>query len=209
RFPDKELLLTSKGRQGIDWIDRFKPSLVITDLHLPDVDGLQIVLKSVIKHPEVPALVVSGFVALEEVKEMTKGFENITFVSKPFQSQLLVEIINKVYSSDPDSLIRGMNLINLIQMIGIERKTCHLELAHDTETGIIAFEEGVLHFAASHNTVGKKALLEMLAWDDVSISVFNKKKTRRINVDEPMQKLIIELCQKFDEQSKNAPSFNN
>lgn len=43
RFPGVELLQATTGRQGVDMVRSERPDLVLLDMHLPDIPGLEVV----------------------------------------------------------------------------------------------------------------------------------------------------------------------
>ena len=42
-FPGVELLQATTGRQGVEMVRRERPDLVLLDMHLPDIPGLEVV----------------------------------------------------------------------------------------------------------------------------------------------------------------------
>lgn len=78
----------SSGREGLAKFDRIEPQLVITDVQLGDMSGLD-VLKHIKKGcPDVPVIVITAFGSIEmAVKAMNLGAFN--FVTKPFDRDTL------------------------------------------------------------------------------------------------------------------------
>ncbi|MCP4545640.1 MAG: response regulator [bacterium] len=82
-----ELNRSTEAGEGYDYL--------ITDIFMPDIDGLKIlkVIKS--EYPELPVLVITGFG--NEVLEATALAESNTgFLDKPFEIPELVEALNKL-----------------------------------------------------------------------------------------------------------------
>ena len=48
------------GEKGLAILEDFLPDLVITDIMMPDVDGLEVVQSIRSNHPHIPVLVISG-----------------------------------------------------------------------------------------------------------------------------------------------------
>ncbi len=76
------VLQAANGKEGIRSFDKAHPSLVLTDLKMPDMGGLE-VLKYVQKEaPDIPVIVVSGTDDIEDVKRALR-LGAVDFVSKP------------------------------------------------------------------------------------------------------------------------------
>lgn len=59
----------SNGASGIVWFKRHKPDLVLTDLRMPDMDGLSILRQVKAIDPDIPVIVVSGMGMVADVAE--------------------------------------------------------------------------------------------------------------------------------------------
>lgn len=61
------------GMNAMNEILELKPDLVLTDIHLPDVNGLEILYLVKRKHPETHVVVFTGSVTKEKVKLAYEG----------------------------------------------------------------------------------------------------------------------------------------
>ena len=78
----------SSGQQGLDKFEQLDPSLVITDVKLGDMNGLDILAHIKEKSPEIPVIVITAFGSIElAVKAMNMGA--FTFITKPFDRDTL------------------------------------------------------------------------------------------------------------------------
>ena len=83
-----DLITADSGRQGLELFSKNNPVLVITDVKLGDMDGLEVL--AAIKHesPETPVIVITAFGSIEmAVKAMHEGAFN--FITKPFDRETL------------------------------------------------------------------------------------------------------------------------
>lgn len=48
------------GSVGLDLLERNRPDLVITDIMMPEKDGLEVVIAMRHTHPEIPVIAISG-----------------------------------------------------------------------------------------------------------------------------------------------------
>ncbi len=84
------------GKTGIEILKSSSPSIVITDLRMPDVDGLQ-VLKTVRNwKPELPVIVVSGMGVVRDVVDALR-LGAVDYLIKPLvDMEVLVHSINRI-----------------------------------------------------------------------------------------------------------------
>ncbi|MDX2077614.1 MAG: response regulator transcription factor [bacterium] len=83
-----EAVSVGKGGTALDEIAMLSPDLVLLDIHLPDMNGLEI-LKKVRSHSFLPMIVMSGFERdRDRVVALEAGADD--FMSKPFSPDELV-----------------------------------------------------------------------------------------------------------------------
>ncbi|MDC7222077.1 MAG: response regulator [Spirochaetales bacterium] len=65
---DKEytVLTAENGKDGIDVFERERPDLVMTDLRMPEADGLEVLAHIKEKNPDIPVVVISGANSLDD-----------------------------------------------------------------------------------------------------------------------------------------------
>jgi CheY-like chemotaxis protein len=54
-------LYASNGREALELLDLVTPAAIITDLQMPELDGLQLVEQVRLRHPEIPTIVVTAY----------------------------------------------------------------------------------------------------------------------------------------------------
>jgi two-component system NtrC family response regulator len=78
----------ASGREGLALFRKHEPDLVITDVQLGDLDGLQILAAVKKESPITPVLVITAFGSIElAVRAMQEGA--FTFLAKPFDREAL------------------------------------------------------------------------------------------------------------------------
>ena len=88
------VVTAQNGRDGITNMAEEKPDLVIQDLMLPDIDGLELVkiLHKLPGREDVPILAFSSFLSkLESARSEPEDFQG--FISKPIEPSALVAIV--------------------------------------------------------------------------------------------------------------------
>ncbi|MEJ2691242.1 MAG: response regulator, partial [Deltaproteobacteria bacterium] len=98
----------SDGRQAQKLIQQAKYNLVLTDLHMPNVDGMALLSWVKKLQPEVDVILMSGELSPEAEQEARqKGAAD--FLTKPFSSKKLLEAIDRCRSKRTTSTSRAID----------------------------------------------------------------------------------------------------
>lgn len=78
---DYEVITAENGEEALQAVQDSPPDLVITDIRMPVMDGVELLPKLRERYPDVPVLALSGLVSYEDIEE--HGFDG--FVAKPMK----------------------------------------------------------------------------------------------------------------------------
>ncbi|HDR68528.1 MAG TPA: response regulator [Bacteroidaceae bacterium] len=84
------------GEKGIQILDSEKIDVLITDINMPYNSGLELIqhIKTNLNYT-IPVIIVSG-INLEVIKQQAKALGAVNYVTKPFDPEILVEMIKNV-----------------------------------------------------------------------------------------------------------------
>ncbi|MBI4395562.1 MAG: response regulator [Elusimicrobia bacterium] len=92
------VLQAEDGAQAIETIKAEKPNLLLLDMRLPDMDGLEILAEAKKISPQMPVLMLSGFSDVESaVGAMKQGA--FDYLSKPFRVEDVRRLVQKALGS--------------------------------------------------------------------------------------------------------------
>lgn len=83
------------GQQAIELITREQPSLVVTDLYLPDVSGLTVLRHARQQAPPIPVILMTAYQS-PAVTSAAEGAGAAFTLTKPFSNVALLEGIDRV-----------------------------------------------------------------------------------------------------------------
>ncbi|SMF33674.1 Response regulator containing CheY-like receiver, AAA-type ATPase, and DNA-binding domains [Alteromonadaceae bacterium Bs31] len=83
------------AEEGISWLESNTPHLIVTDLCMPDVDGLSVLKKVRKSHPDIPVIVVSGMGVVRDVVEALRHGASDYLVKPLVDMEVLVHSIRR------------------------------------------------------------------------------------------------------------------
>ena len=89
-----EVYSANNGRQALELINGLDIDLLITDIQMPDMDGLELIREVYEKYPSIKMLAMSG--AGDLYLRAAKTFGASYVFNKPFEIDELTSTINKV-----------------------------------------------------------------------------------------------------------------
>jgi len=156
---------TRNGREALEQISRDRYDVLITDIKMPEMNGIELLGKVKEKNPEIEVLVITGFGSIgSAVEAMKKGAYE--YITKPFD---LDELILKVKNIHERKVLRkenvalkayfGMNkkisiiaksesmqkILNVIE--GIKDSDCNVLLTGETGVGKSLLAK-IIHFTS-------------------------------------------------------------
>ena len=88
-----EVRLAENGRKGLAEVDTFKPHVVLLDMHMPEMDGLETLKQLAARAPGLPVIMVT---VNEDVQTTSRLLQlgAADYVPKPFNLDYLEQAIN-------------------------------------------------------------------------------------------------------------------
>lgn len=109
------VITTDNGFNALKILENSKISMILLDLHMPDIDGYQTAKKiRMIKGYEFTPIIALTADVVSGVKEKVKQFDMNDYISKPFEPYklgMLIEKYLKISQDNPEKLITDSNII--------------------------------------------------------------------------------------------------
>ena len=102
------------GREATELIERYHPDVVVTDIHMPFMNGLELAEWIRNHYPHTKIIILTGFDEFEYAQKAIK-MQIDEYVLKPFSSKELVDVLLKVKDKLDDELAEQDNLDHLLQ----------------------------------------------------------------------------------------------
>lgn len=91
----KDVLAATNGKEGLETARKEKPDLVVTDIMMPQMDGLHLI-QEIHGDPSLAMTPVIVMTSREEMKDLISMVEVQGFIPKPFNRQMMLGAIKKV-----------------------------------------------------------------------------------------------------------------
>jgi DNA-binding NtrC family response regulator len=89
-----QVFTATRGQQGLDLIREEAPSLMILDLKMPEMDGMEVLQRAKEIHPKLPVIILTAHGTIETAIEAMK-IGAADFITKPFDLDELKIVIKK------------------------------------------------------------------------------------------------------------------
>ena len=173
------------GKEAVKILEFTPIDLVITDLKMPEMNGIELLSFINRDYPHIPTIVMSGF-GTPELKNQIEEMGSLLFLNKPIELSHFRQVVaNELKNMSQKGYVNDISPATFLQLIEMEENTCFLEVTgKNDQKGHFYFYQGILYDAIQDDTQGEAAVLEMLSWDKVQISFKSlpgKKVPKRIN----------------------------
>jgi len=98
------------GEEAIEIIKQKQPQIVITDVRMPNIDGIELIRKTKVLYNNIKFIIISGFAEFEYVqKAMSLGVED--YILKPIADEQLSSTVKKVIAElDNEARIEDISI---------------------------------------------------------------------------------------------------
>jgi CheY-like chemotaxis protein len=195
--------------EGLDCLKVNPVDLVVLDIQMPVVDGLQMLTLLKRSHPALPIVVLSGIVTPEnrdfalkhgaalilEKTELATGFESI-YPALEATAEAPVEGFK--------GMLRQVGLIELLQLECLGRKSSIMEVKGPNADGRIYISDGSIIHAEFGSVFGEKALASLLRLTGGEFRLAPFSQPARHTINDRWESLLLEAAQSSDEQTGEA-----
>jgi CheY-like chemotaxis protein len=91
-------LVAASGSEAIDLMDTASPDLVVTDLHMPGLDGLTVARQAREKSPPIPVVLMTAY-PMTETRRKTQTAGAILHLAKPFANADMLDAVERALGS--------------------------------------------------------------------------------------------------------------
>jgi CheY-like chemotaxis protein len=194
-------LTAANGKDAVEVLKRSKVDLVVTDLHMPEMDGFELLALMTKEHPDVPVMIMTAY-STPEIKHRVEALGSFRIQEKPIDFKELAESVLASLSDTDDGYLKGITLPAFLQLVEAERKTCTLKVTSKGRSGFLCFRDGVLLDATAGTERGESAAYAILSWDDVAIEIAGICKVTTNHIGKGVHHVVMEGIRLKDERKR-------
>jgi len=162
-----EVLIANSGKEALNLLKKNKVDLVISDIRMPDINGLDLLVKVKLEHPQTKVIIMTAYGSSDVQKEANRR-GSLYYIEKPFEisdiRKMIIDLIGK--KKGFQGKVFDVQLTDIIQMNCLGRLTTALIITRNGEKGIIYFNEGEVIHAEVGEEKGSEAFYKILSWEE-------------------------------------------
>lgn len=161
----------STGLEAIERCSQEAFDLLLIDLKLPDINGLEVLRRAKELLPDVSAIFITGYGTLESAVEALRlGADE--YLSKPVASDTLIATIQKILARKRENMtvvrgnLRDFSLTSLISVTCNEHHQARLLIRRGNQEAALFFEDGNIVHMSLNGHEGEEVIYTVLAWEE-------------------------------------------
>lgn len=195
-----EVLTASSGEAALEVLARKRIDLVITDIRMPGMSGLDLLVEIKNRFPYTSVIVMTAFPSSEFKREaLLRG--GMYFVEKPFDIKVLRERVKDALrdSSQFQGMLTGISLSDVIQIKCMSGVTAALRVTEGKRQGVVFFQKGEIIHAICDDIDGEKAFYEIISFAHGHLDTVHIAEMPARTIFKPYAALLMEGARRMDE----------
>lgn len=209
-MPDFEVLTASSGEEALALLSDTPVELVITDINMPGMNGLDLLIEINNRYPETGVIIMTAYPSIAYEREaMMSG--SLRFVEKPFDIKDMRAIVKTVLKESDgfQGTVSGIDLLDIIQFNGLSRATSALKVTTSDDEGMIFFREGEVVHAMCDQLTGEDAFFKIIGLTDGTIQNIRGVEAPIVSIKKSLDSLLLETAVRGDEEADDDEDYDD
>ncbi len=197
-----QVITASSGEEALEKLARENVDLVITDIKMPGMSGLDLLVEIKNRFPYTSVIVMTAFLSSEIKREaLLKG--GMYVLEKPFDIKDLREKVMTVLQDSKQfrGMLTGISLSDVIQIKCMSGVTAALRVTEEERQGIIFFQNGEIIHAICDELEGAEAFYEIVSFAHGHLDTVNIAELPERTISLPYVSMLMEGARRADEQN--------
>jgi DNA-binding NtrC family response regulator len=160
-----DVMIAENGKEAVEKLGNNKIELLVTDIKMPEMDGLELLALMVNRYPNIPVIVMTAF-ATREIEDRAANMGSFRFLEKPLDFHILLEMINEGLDVGSHYYTKVVSMCSFLQTVVRETRTCMIAVRSKEKRGYLYFIKGVLIDGETGVLCGAAAVYRIVSWED-------------------------------------------
>lgn len=210
-IPNIETFAAQSGNEALDILNGNEIDLVITDINMPGMSGLELLTEVSSKWPDAKVIIMTAY--------PSNAFENkarkegaVQFVEKPFDIQDMRKIVEEsLQTNTSNQTSDGIDLLDIIQFNGLAMATSALKISKNDEEGMIYFQKGKVVHVRFGEYSDEEAFFRIIETKGADIQNIDGVEPPSISMEKTVESLMLEaaVLQDEEEHASGAAALND
>ena len=203
-LPEFALVIVDHGAAALEVLAARPVEVLVTDLHMPVMNGFELLAHVRERHPNMGVIVLSSMDP-EHVADSAPRLGSYRRVLKPIAPADLAAQVRAAAEERVQGHIAEVPLAPLLQLLQLEGSTCSLLVRSGARKGRLHFRNGELvnAYAFELDTDGEAAARHLLAWERATVDFERSLHNHVRSVRTPLAELLIDVAREQDERDRD------
>ncbi|MGE5893401.1 MAG: response regulator [bacterium] len=201
--PDTDILAARSGEEALSILQKSAVDLIITDIRMPGISGLDLLLNVRQHYPQTGVIVMTAY-PNPEFKRDAAAKGCLHFIEKPFDIHNLRKLIDEAFQSNKgfNGTVAGIDLTDIIQINCFSRTRAALRVKTVDREGTLYFKDGNIIHAICRDLEGEDAFYEILSFEGGTLESVKGAEPPAVTIDRGCEALLMEGLRRLDEKNK-------
>lgn len=191
------VLVASNGREALEIFNTRKVDVLVTDINMPEMDGIELLAHLSRKNLDFNVIVITGFATQENLKRLNQVGQYY-YMAKPISLEDFGKKISSFLQENSKTQDSQFTVSNLLQLISMEEKTCTLSVRSNGKVGYLYLRNGELINAETGRFDGEEAAKMIISWPNAETEIqATSQKERKIHKN--LMSVLLEATRFADE----------
>ena len=208
QFTAHESKCVFNGEDALKIIGEEKFDLLITDIKMPGITGLELLTKVRTMHPDTGVIIMTGY-HLPEIQQIAQSRGAIHYIEKPFEmteiEMIAEEFFDRVKGEEDKGRgfkgnVLNVDLRDIIQLNCLTKKTGSISVSHEKHNGRIYLEDGEVVHCTCDEITGEEAFAELMKYESGVFSM-DDARTSEKTIEKNWYQLLLDAFLFIDEEA--------
>ena len=191
------VLIAANGLQALQILENRKVDLLVTDIKMPEMDGIELLSRLSTKNLDLNVIVTTAFATKENMERLNQ-IGQFYYLPKPFNLEFFGKKILSVLKEKSEAFVSQFTLTNLLQLIEMEQKTCTLLVKSNGKVGHLYLQKGALINASMNGIQGPEAAKTIISWRNAQTEIQGTCRAER-KIHTSLMSILLEASRFADE----------